>query len=104
MREMLDSALKASSPELQGQLNYIIAQLGSTDDQWPGEFASDDEGMEEEENDVYSILYPPLYALATIPFHRKKRLSYWKEMRTTSLWCILVTSVAKSCWQNTTPQ
>ena len=52
MREMLDSALKASPPELQGQLNYIIAQLGSTDDQWPGEFASDDEGMEEEENEV----------------------------------------------------
>lgn len=51
MREMLDSALKASPPELQGQLNYITAQLGSTDDQWPGEFASDDEGMEEEENE-----------------------------------------------------
>ena len=49
---MLDSALKASPPELQGQLNYITAQLGSTDDQWPGEFASDDEGMEEEENEV----------------------------------------------------
>ncbi|XP_065890044.1 lisH domain-containing protein ARMC9-like [Dysidea avara] len=51
MREMLDSALKASPPELQGQLNYIIAQLGSTDDQWPGEYASDDEGVEEEENE-----------------------------------------------------
>jgi len=49
---MLDSALKASPPELQGQLNYIIAQLGSTDDQWPGEYASDDEGVEEEENEV----------------------------------------------------
>ena len=56
MREMLDSALKASPPELQGQLNYIIAQLGSTDDQWPGEFASDDEGMEEEENEVSSVI------------------------------------------------
>jgi len=55
MKEMLDSALKASPPELQGQLNYIIAQMGSTDDQWPGEFGSDDEGMEEEENEVCSV-------------------------------------------------